>query len=255
MLHFLRLCAFGVLIVVGPILCSKLPAQRNAVRLNHPGFDVAGWDNIERYLQTEGINPEAVEELELVNCNLTSVPKWISEKMPNLRELSLSQNQISQLPNNLFNLLRLTLLNLEENQITVLPKAIGNLKRLDSLHLAHNNLKNLPSTLQQLVNLQYLDLSYNKIGTLPDLAGLNNLLVVTLNNNEDLALPRSIGQLHALQSLELKNCNLKTVPDTFDHLNALGFLHLAGNPLAQDGAEKTWGRTELVQKFGSKVHF
>ncbi|MGB0919629.1 MAG: leucine-rich repeat domain-containing protein [Holosporaceae bacterium] len=255
MLHFLRLCALGLIIVVGPILCNKLPAQQNAVKLNHPDFDVAGWDNIERYLQREGITPKAVEELELANCNLTSVPKWIAEKMPNLRELSLQQNQISQLPDNLFDLHHLTLLNLEANQITALPKAIGNLRRLDSLHLAHNNLKNLPSTLRQLVSLQYLDLSHNQIGSLPDLTGLNNLLVVTLDNNKDLVLPRSIGQLHALQSLELRNCNLKTVPNTFDKLNALGFLHLKGNPLIQQGSGNQWGKNELTQKFGHRVHF
>ncbi|CAE6491514.1 unnamed protein product [Rhizoctonia solani] len=75
-------------------------------------------------------------------------------------QLFLTNNHITILPSELFQLNNLTLLSLRGNKLRSLPPAIANLKTLRSLNIANNELTTLPSELSYL-NLQTLLLDPN----------------------------------------------------------------------------------------------
>ncbi len=100
--------------------------------------------------------------------------------------------------------------NTEIQQITELPQLylsslpdnIGNLINLTVLDFQHNELKTLPDSIGTLTNLTYLELYDNQLTTLPESIGnLTNLTVLYLGGNAFTILPDSIGNLNNLTEL------------------------------------------------------
>lgn len=90
-------------------------------------------------------------------------------------ELDLSQSydakdeeKLTELPESIGKLKRLTLLNLSNNQLTTLPDSIGQLTELQELDLTHNNLTSLPDFLRQLTQLKILRFPENQLKKLPE---------------------------------------------------------------------------------------
>lgn len=159
--------------------------------------------------------------------------------MPDLHELNLNHNQISDLPRSAFvanALPKLHILNLANNQLSIIPFQI-----FQSLH-----------------TLQYLDLSSNRLVTILDnffienkaltalnlrnnmiekilrnsLNGLVQLIEVDLSENHIASTDRSaFDSLTALQRLNLSQNNLTVIPTTlFQRSLQLKHLDLSRNP-------------------------
>ena len=111
-------------------------------------------------------------------------------------------------------------LSLSNNQLTILPAEIGQLTNLQTLYLHQNQLTTLPAEIGQLTNLQTLYLYHNQLTTLPaEIGQLTNLRILYVNNNQLTTLPVEIGQLITLRELWLQNNQLKkqiqkTLPNT-----------------------------------------
>ena len=105
--------------------------------------------------------PHTLEQLYISFCNLTSIPPELSN-LPDLVELDLSNNQISEIP-----------------EIPSLHKLI----------ISMNKFKELPQIMPKMV---YLDASYNEISSLPDEFSTGPLKFLDLSFNKLKYLPKSI---------------------------------------------------------------
>lgn len=107
-----------------------------------------------------------VTELDLRNCELTTIPPQITG-LKNLRNLDLSDNKISEVPSVIKDLETLEYLNLSHNQLRTLPPEIGELSELETLNVASNALINLPQEIINLKSLQVLNIKSNQLKEIP----------------------------------------------------------------------------------------
>ena len=106
-----------------------------------------------------------LEYLELSKNNFLEIPKEIFEILT-LKKIYLSDNQISDLPNEIINLKDLEYLFLDNNAIVEVPRSLFELKRVKKISLRNNNLKSLPSELKNIEFEGEIDLRGNQIDTI-----------------------------------------------------------------------------------------
>lgn len=128
-------------------------------------------------------------------------PSELQKLTSNLRTIDLSNNKIESLPPMIigkFTLLKS--LSLNNNKLTVLPDELCSLKKLDTLSLNNNHLRELPSTFGQLSALKTLSLSGNQLQALPpQLCNLRHLDVVDLSKNQIRSIPDIVGELQVIE--------------------------------------------------------
>ncbi|MEH0002952.1 MAG: leucine-rich repeat domain-containing protein [Holosporaceae bacterium] len=217
--------------------------------------DVNSWPAVEANLQQRNIRPDEVTHLKFYQCDLTQIPDWVGEKMPNLRELDIRHNKVKKIPETIGHLTKLTNIDADNNAITEIPSFLSNLPKLQFADFASNRLKNISKSSLNLPHLSFLNLADNQIGTLPDLSGLKNLQGLRLEHNKDIRFGPQSKPLDSLNFLDLSHCNLKTVPSVVGTFSKLRNFNLAGNPLLEEGSGDKWGKKELKQRFGDKVRF
>ena len=117
-------------------------------------------------------------------------------RLRSLVVLSLSCNQLTNLPPSIGMCRCLKRLDLDCNQIAILPKTICNLAKLERLVANDNKIASLPEAFGDLSSLQVVNLDGNRIGRLPDtMHELSCLKVLSLNRNRLLTLPARLGDL------------------------------------------------------------
>ncbi|GMI11247.1 hypothetical protein TrVE_jg2968 [Triparma verrucosa] len=121
-----------------------------------------------------------------------NLPQLLSSHVPQVScqhfsyvvELDLGANDITQLPNDLGNLVNLERLNLERNRLQALPDSLLECKKLKVLKLNKNNFKSLHRYIGRLSSLVHLDLSFNVLDILPQtLPSLKNLQHLDVSGN------------------------------------------------------------------------
>ncbi|CAL9088930.1 unnamed protein product [Musa acuminata var. zebrina] len=154
--------------------------------------------------------------LDLSDNNITgAIPMAIGDLI-NLESLILWENKISgQIPETIGNLQNIRLLYLSDNFFSgQIPETFNRLYNLQMLYVSRNHLTKLVSgTLNKLCNLSSIDLSFNPIGgeltdlidALPDCNQGASLDIYIRANNLSGIVPSSIGQLSALQVLDLSS--------------------------------------------------
>ena len=106
------------------------------------------------------------------------------------------------------------------NELTEIPKEIGNLINLQRLHLYHNKLTEIPKEIGNLTNLQELDLSYNRFTEIPkELGKLTKLRYLNLNDNQIVEIPKQLGNLVNLRTLCFGNNKLVEIPNLINLSN------------------------------------
>ena len=189
---------------------------------------------------------EGWKELNLSDRELTELPDALWE-LTEIESLDLSGNELTELPGAIGQLVGLRSLMLGQfyllrkhgiNQLTQLPPEIGQLTNLTKLDLRYNQLSQLPAEFDQLSNLTELDLKNNQLRQLPDeFARLTYLTYLDLSNNQLTRLPAEFGTISNLTELYLSNNKLTRLPAEVGTLSNLTELDLSNNQLTQLPAE------------------
>lgn len=209
-------------------------------------------------------NLENLTNLNMNVNNLVELP--ISMKnLKNLKSLDLHYNEIERLPDSFGNITNLTNLDLSKNYLTQLPPSIVNLKNLKSLNILKNDLlycndshmEEFPEEIEDFIgeleslnlparrsayrfyvhNIEgILDLSYNR-DPVRDTDGIPNDLFMgvigvnlrhlKVNGIHVKRIPRSLGRLKYLETLDLRdNPELNYLPDFLWTMPKLSILHI-----------------------------
>ena len=151
-----------------------------------------------------------------------------------LEKLQVTGINLKRVDSRIFNLKCLVDLDLSDNAITNLPDEISSFNHLRELRLAGNELSHLPRSFfyGNLGNqLRFLDLSRNSLTFLPnDIANLRNLRTLKLDENKLKRLPFRVGKMLLIMRLSAANNQIETLPGTLAQ-TMLDELDLSGNPL------------------------
>jgi internalin A len=149
-------------------------------------------------------------------------------------ELDLSEQGLSELAPEIFQLGNLQVLRLDGNQLARLPSEIGTLSNLRALQVSRNQLAELPREIAMLSKLQGLWLDGNQLTSLPrEIGMMRSLRVLRLDGNQLTRLPSEIGTLSNLRALQVSRNQLAELPPEIGSLSKLQGLWLDGNQLAE----------------------
>lgn len=178
-------------------------------------------------------DPTMIEELDLSDKNLKTIPSNLGKIFPNLRSLDLSCNQISSF-DGLDSFKSLEMLDLSFNNLNGKDFDMKFNSSLKELYLNDNPLKNISNnSFKGLKSLEILDLSDTKIDHLPDSLGdLKNLKALNLDSNRIEVFPVSVlGGLKNLEHLFLSRNRLTVIPPEISDISQLKILELDENNL------------------------
>ncbi|KAF8571300.1 hypothetical protein P879_03022 [Paragonimus westermani] len=180
------------------------------------------------------IKLDTLTHLDVRDNQLSDLPSEIGE-LVNLKSLILSLNRLQKLPDSLGRLRSLVLLDVANNQLTSLGNHLADLISLEKLDAFHNCLTSLPSLPPR---LRKLDLNHNRIERLPDgllqHMPLLNMLDVSSNQLTSLVLDTREPSARSGSDLTVLNAaynRLTAVPDVAG-LPALKELCLGDNRIA-----------------------
>ncbi|KAF5398416.1 Leucine-rich repeat-containing protein 40 [Paragonimus heterotremus] len=229
-------------------LNKPLPPEEGAdvIDLNRPSDGPRWWETqpISRLILTSNllttlsgdgfIKLNTLTHLDVRDNRLSDLPNELGE-LVNLKALILSLNQLQKLPDSLGRLQSLVLLDVANNQLTSLGDHLADLTNLEKLDAFHNCLTSLPGLPPR---LRKLDLNHNRIERLPhgllQHMPLLNMLDVSSNQLTSLVLDTREPSARSDSDLTVVNAaynRLTSVPDVAG-LSALKELCLGDNRIA-----------------------
>ena len=158
----------------------------------------------------------SLEELNLQNTKMIEIPKEY-KNLTNLKKLKLDYGKISTIET-LCLLVNLNSLSVNNNNLSTINQEIINLQNLTSLSLSFNTLVQIPEHLEKLINLKILNLSHNKIKQVSSIVSFTNLNSLDLSFNRIKVIPLTIITLTNLSTLMLSGNTKKGFP-MVDSLN------------------------------------
>ena len=172
-----------------------------------------------------------LKSLDLSLSQLTEIPEEVFE-LANLECLYLRNNALITLPEEIIKLSRLTKLDLSGNTLTKVPESIGKLTRLRELNLMGNSLTDLPESIGKLTKLRELNLMSNAFTEFPaSVTGLRNLTRLYLSYNFLVTLPDNLNNLSKLTGLYLSSNALKEFPESITKIPNLKQINLSHNAI------------------------
>lgn len=145
--------------------------------------------------------------------------------------LYLNLNQLTELPDNMKNLVSLGLLELSENKLTTLP-ALGTDVAIVQCYVVSNRLTSVPDDWFQTDDLEKLDLSNNKLTVFPNMFDAKSrfqISEVDLSGNDISALPADFKGIH-VETLNLNSNKLTHLPEGFSESGSIfNFLQVSNN--------------------------
>lgn len=184
--------------------------------------------------------------------NLSQFPSEIFDLADSLEVLDLSNNQLSELPQDLNRLKHLKILFCSNNQFTCLPPMLSLCPKLEMIGFKSNKIEHVPASSLPL-KTRWLILTDNKISELPESLGqLVNLEKLMLAGNLLTKLPQSIHSCHKLGLIRLSANQLTEFPDLILDLPKLAWLAFSGNPFCQ--GDKTHSQIQKMSLDSFKLH-
>ena len=174
-----------------------------------------------------------------------------------LEILNLSNNRLSELPDDFGRLKKLRILFLSENDFTEIPKVLECCSNLTMIGFKSNKIVNFPEDALPL-NTQWLILTDNQIESLPDSIGkLSKLQKCMLAGNKIVSLPETMASCKNLELLRISANQLEKIPSWLFTLPKLSWLACAGNPFMNKHLLKEtelhkvhWEEIELHEELG-----
>ncbi|KLV03749.1 protein kinase [Photobacterium aquae] len=169
--------------------------------------------------------------------DLTSFPLEILSLADSLEILDLSDNRLSELPDEFSQLKKLKIFFASNNVFEALPEVLGRCPDLEMVGLKSNKIKHVPA--QSLpTRLRWLILTDNQIETLPDSLGERpRLQKLALAGNRLTHLPQTLDQLNNLELVRISANNLIQCPDQLLGLPKLAWFAFSGNPFCQSSTK------------------
>jgi len=148
-----------------------------------------------------------------------------------LTELNASNNQITHLPDWLWELTELRVLNLQFNPLQTIPASLGRLLRLESLWISGGSTSAADEVIGSLVSLRSLLIGSLGLTKVPDwVRQLRELRLLVLWENRLTELPDWLGELTRLEDLDVDGNCLRSLPPSLHQLSSLRDLYVAVNP-------------------------
>eukprot|EP00286_Rhodomonas_abbreviata_P021461 CAMPEP_0181293390 /NCGR_PEP_ID=MMETSP1101-20121128/3040_1 /TAXON_ID=46948 /ORGANISM="Rhodomonas abbreviata, Strain Caron Lab Isolate" /LENGTH=256 /DNA_ID=CAMNT_0023397975 /DNA_START=288 /DNA_END=1055 /DNA_ORIENTATION=- len=174
-----------------------------------------------------------LKELDLSMNLYTTIPDqclWKDGHLAtSLTKLSINQNRIQVIPEEIGEMKNLNTLCIYDNTLTSLPGNICKMESLTQLSVYNNFITALPEEFCLIPKLQQAYLSNNKLTALPEgMEKMTGLSALFLDGNAIQELPSGFFKMPALQELTLANNNLKSVPADLANMSTLTELYLNG---------------------------
>jgi len=177
----------------------------------------------------------SLEELFFFGANFKEFDYDKLDSLNNLIDLSISSdfnNKLTEIPPFVFNLKSLKKLTMMNEYIETISDDIANLKELEELNLSFNGISVIPEALTSLKNLKTLDLNNNRLTSIPSgISNNENLEELILNNNYIMELPDEICSLKKLKNINLNYNQISSLPDNFFNLTEIEILKLDNNQI------------------------
>ncbi len=182
-------------------------------------------------------NPDNVEVLDLSNQKITEFPNEVFSCV-NLKILNFNYHYLSSLADKFASLAQLeelyvgginpNYLGIEDvffNQLADLPPSILKLSKLKVLDIRANSFTNLPNLIFNIPTLEELYLDFLPIKTLSDsLLLLNNLRLISASHTSISQLPKEFRPLKKLQTVIISNIDTSSVTNWFSKCSELDSL-------------------------------
>ena len=208
--------------------CKSLKSLPNKINLEALEiFDLGGCSRLKKFPEIVG-NMLHLSKLYLNKTPIKNLPFAI-EHVTGLIKLDLTDcKNLSSFPNAYCSLMSLKILTLSGcSKIDELPENLGNLEGLEMLNVSRTAIKALPTSIYLLKNLE--ELTFDGCEGLSS-KSLNKLISFRQRSLYPIGmLVHSLSSLHSLTYLNLRFCNLQSIPDEIGYLSSLLQLHLEGN--------------------------
>ncbi len=169
--------------------------------------------------------------------------------------LDLSSQGLDAFPKNINRFRNLQILILSDNQISEIPDNLSKLRKLQILHIDHNNIESLyfnTGDERNFENLEEVYAGYNPLKTIPENLKEIELMMVSLAGCKYLDLNRvftPLARILTLESLDLSDLNLDTIPWEVTNLGGLKSLNLSKNPaIAWDTSLKFLSQNKKIEE-------
>ncbi|XP_076243053.1 leucine-rich repeat 47 isoform X2 [Calliopsis andreniformis] len=148
---------------------------------------------------------QSLRILNLSDNQITSLPKELG-LLQHLQELHLSQNRLDKAIkwtwlDQIAIQSNLKLLDISNNLLSNVPEQIGKLHALVNLKISKNSLSYLPQSIGKLTNLKYLDVSKNNLVSMPGSMGSLHLILLDVSEN----------QFQSIDSYNMHNIDIPTL--------------------------------------------
>lgn len=207
----------------------------NKVPIDYKKFKALDSLDLSRNFLTEfpGINHnKQLRQLVLTDNNITLNNLRLKQN-ENLQCLYLRRNKIEILPEAIGKLTGLKKLSFNYNEIREVHDGIGRLQNLEELSFYQNKLTAIPNSFYELRNLRVIDLYYNQIERIEDpISNLKNLEILYAANNRIFSLSEKIGELSNLRELYIHHNRVSYFPSSISNLTSLRVLRFNDNSFA-----------------------